>query len=235
VQPQCWHFGAGGTGRKTAPTLESSLHLYLRVPWPLSPLLQPSFSSLCTPSPRCLTVLPTSARGTIPVSQFCSAALDGHGRVLLPHTKDSSSKKLVERLSSQKSLVQCNLNIPWDHFHLVEETDIILLMHFVSGSWELFALAFCYEVVTLFTPRRQRHGAVGVWAVVQLCAGAPAPCPRAEAAEGSSVCPHPGWVRSRARGAELLCTLFASSFTSAVITPEQTSLGNCSRTLWGGL
>lgn len=72
--------------------------------------------------------------GTVPVSQFCSAALDGQGRVLLSHTKDGSSKRLVKRLSSQKTLVQHNLNIPWDHFHLVEETDMILLTYFVSGS-----------------------------------------------------------------------------------------------------
>lgn len=69
-----------------------------------------------------------------PVSQFCSAALDGHGHVLLPHTKDGSSKRLVKRLSSQKTLVQHNLNIPRDHFHSVEESDITLLTHFVSGS-----------------------------------------------------------------------------------------------------
>lgn len=76
-----------------------------------------------------------------------SSALDGRGHVLLPHTKDSSSKRLVKKLSSQKTLVQHNINIPRDHFHLVGEADIILLTHFVSGSEELFAVASCCEAV----------------------------------------------------------------------------------------
>lgn len=113
--------GVTGTGHKTAAMSESSLHLYLWVLWPMSPR-----SSLSSAQPH-------QGLGTIPASQFLLSATLGH--ILLPHTKDNSLKRLGKRLFSQKMVVQSNLNIPWDHFHLAKEPDILLLTHFVSGSW----------------------------------------------------------------------------------------------------
>lgn len=112
--------GVTGTGNKTAATSESLLHWYLWVLWPMSPR-----SSLSSAQPY-------QGLGTIPVSQFLLSAAPGH--ILLPHTKDNSLKRLGERLFSQKMLVQSNLNIPWDHFHLAKKPDILLLTHFVSDS-----------------------------------------------------------------------------------------------------
>lgn len=73
---------------------------------------------------------------------------------IVPHTKDESPTKLVERLFSHKIRVQHNLNIPWDHFHLAKEPDIILLTHVVSGSQELFSLPLAVQLC------RQGQGAV---------------------------------------------------------------------------
>lgn len=171
-------------------------------------------------SPRSSAVLPSSARA----GHRSCAALGGHGHILLPHTKAGSSKRLVERLSSQKTLVQRNLNIPQDHFHLVEETDIILLTHLVPGSEELLDLAPCCEVV-LCPHLAGRGWAVAVWygfdcAHRSLRSRAACACAQAECA---------------APGTELLRALLASSFTSAVTTPEQTSLGNHRRNSLGWL
>ncbi|PKU44110.1 hypothetical protein llap_5587 [Limosa lapponica baueri] len=38
--------------------------------------------------------------GTIPGSQFCFGPLDGHGHVLLPHTKEASSKSATLDMES---------------------------------------------------------------------------------------------------------------------------------------
>lgn len=64
---------------------------------------------------------------------------------IVPHTKDDSPTRSVERLFSHRILVQHNLNTPWDHFHLAKEADIILLTHVVSGSQELLALPLAVQ------------------------------------------------------------------------------------------
>lgn len=52
--------------------------------------------------------------------------------------------RLVEKLFSHKILVQHNLNIPWDHFHLAKEPDIMLLTHlFQAARSSLLCLWLC--------------------------------------------------------------------------------------------
>lgn len=217
------HFASTSAGMSVQGVWEAKLLLHPNPPC----ICTSGYCGRCHPCSDLSSPLPSLLGGPAQQCQarhHSCAALGGHGHVLLPHTKAGSSKRLVERLSSQKTLVQHNLNIPQDHFHLVEETDIILLTHLVPGSEELLDLAPCCEVV-LCPHLAGRAWAVAVWygfacAHRSLWSGAACACAQAE---------------HTSPGAELLCALLTSSFTSAVTAPEQTSLGNHSRKSLGWL
>lgn len=102
---------------------------YLWVLWPLPSPFQPFYSC-----PAC------QGLGTIPASQ-----IHFHIGCLLCHTpRMTLLTRLVEKLFSHKILVQHNLNIPWDHFHLAKEPDIMLLTHlFQAARSSLLCLWLC--------------------------------------------------------------------------------------------